>query len=137
MPNFLMLTESDLFPIPEYKRLGGKGGGGGLRVDAAGQMRLQEEMYQRQMNLQRDYQIDAERRIRAEQDRQRMLEYERRQESAAAKETKRLEQEQQETATFMEMTGQTKKETSEFGGGFNLDMPTIERPGYEGEDRPL
>ena len=35
------------------------------------------------------------------------------------------------------MTGQAEGETSDFGGGFNLDMPTIERPGYEQEDRPL
>ena len=52
------------------------------------------------------------------------------------KEGQILEQEQQEAATLQEMTGQAKKELSEFGGGFNLDMPTIERPGYETETRP-
>lgn len=137
MPNVLMIEDSDLFPIPEYKRFGGKGGGEGPKVDVEGQMRLQQETFERQMRIQQDYQREAETRFRAEAERQRMVEFERRQAAAEAKETSRLQEERQEAAVFREMTGQTSQESSDFGGGFNLDMPTIERPDYEREDRPL
>ena len=117
----------------------GKGGGGGKlsqkQIDA--QMKQQEDMFNRQLALQQQYQREAEDRLRLEKDRERQLEYLRRTEAAQAKEQRRTTEEQQEAATFREMTGQLKEETSDFGGGFNLDMPTIERPGYEQEDRPL
>jgi parvulin-like peptidyl-prolyl isomerase len=118
----------------------GKGGGGGQlsqkQIDA--QMKQQENMFNRQMALQQQYQLEAEERLRLEREREKQQEYVRRVETAQAKEATRTKQEQQEAATFREMTGQTKQEdTSDFGGGFNLDMPTIERPGYEQEDRPL
>lgn len=118
--------------------MGGRGGGNQLskeQIDA--QMRQQEEMFNRQMSLQQQYQREAEERLRLERDRERQLEYLRRTEAAQAKEQQRITEERQEAATFREMTGQLKEETSDFGGGFNLDMPTIERPGYEQEDRPL
>jgi len=137
MPNFIMLHDSSLFPIPENKKLGGKGGGGGGAADSAGMIRQQEELMQRQMELQQRYQREAEERFRAERDRERQLEYLRRQEQAAAKTERRLTEERQEAALFREMTGQAKQDSSDFGGGFNLDMPTIERPDYEQEDRPV
>lgn len=138
MPNFLKLTNTNLFPIPEYTRNGGKGGGGGGLTNAQIelQMRKQEEMMMRQMEMQQQYQKEAESRIRAEEERQRQLEFLRRQESASTKAETMAKQEKQESAILQEMTGQTKQEFSEFGGGFNLAMPTIERPGYEREQRP-
>lgn len=138
MPNFLKLTDTNLFPIPEYTRNGGKGGGGGGLTNAQIelQMRKQEEMMMRQMEMQQQYQREAESRIRAEEERQRQAEFLRREEQADIKEKKMKTEESQETALLQEMTGQTKQEFSEFGGGFNLAMPTIERPGYEREQRP-
>lgn len=137
MPNFLMVTDSGLFPLPEYKRFGGKGGGNAApQVDWRAQMEEQERMMQRQMTMQQNYQREAEARMREERERERLAEYNRRIEAAKEKEQNILSQEQQEAATLQEMTGQAKKEMSEFGGGFNLDMPTIERPGYESETRP-
>jgi hypothetical protein len=117
----------------------GKGGsGGGLNSEQQKeQMRLQEEMYTRQMALQQQYQKEAEERLRLKRERERQLEFLRRTEAAQAKETSRVREEKQEASLFKEMTGQSAQESSDFGGGFNLDMPTIERPGYEQEDRPL
>jgi hypothetical protein len=132
MPNFLMMSE--LKQLPEIKKY--KGGGGG-NIDVAGQMRQQEEMMGRQVAMQQQYQIDAESRFRAESDRQRNLEYLNRQTAAAAKEERYKKQQQQETALVSEMTGQSKSESNDFGGGFNLAMPTIERPGYESISRPI
>jgi hypothetical protein len=134
MPNFLMLNESNLFPIPENKRFKGSRA---PKIDVEAQMRQQEDLMNRQMALQQQYQVEAEARFRAEEERQRQQEYIRRVQAADVKEKERITQERQEASTFREMTGQTKEESSDFGGGFNLDMPTIERPGYEQEDRPL
>lgn len=131
-----MLSDCDIFPLPEYKRFGGKGGGG-PEVDYEGEMRRQEEMFNRQMEAQRQFQMEAEERMRAERDREKQLEIARRQQQLETQREEKIAQEQQETAVFQEMTAQTKKESDEFGGGFNLAMPTIERPDYEGEDRPL
>jgi hypothetical protein len=117
--------------------MGGKPGGGGGSIDFKRQMKEQEKLMEHQMALQQKYQREAEERFRNEQARQKQEEYLRRVEAADAKESKRVSQEKQEAAVFKEMTGQTKQESSDFGGGFNLDMPTIERPGYEQEDRPL
>jgi hypothetical protein len=116
--------------------MGGKSGNS-PKMDSAGYMRQQEEMMQRQMELQQRYQREAEDRMRAERDRERQLEYLRRQEAAASKEESLVKKQQQEANLFQEMTGQTKKDTTEFGGGFNLAMPTIERPDYEKEGRPI
>jgi hypothetical protein len=133
MPNFLMMSE--LKQLPEVKKY--KGGRGGGNIDVAGQMRQQEEMMGRQVAMQQQYQIEAESRFRAESDRQRNLEYLNRQTAAAAKEERYKKQQQQETALVSEMTGQSKSESNDFGGGFNLAMPTIERPGYESISRPI
>lgn len=137
MPNFMMISDPSLFPIPENKRFGGKGGGGGPKVDYEAEMRRQEELMNRQMELQQKFQIEAEQRMRDERERERQLELARRQQELQLKEEKMEKQESQESALFNEMTAQTGKESSEFGGGFNLAMPTIERPDYEREDRPL
>jgi hypothetical protein len=75
--------------------------------------------------------------MRVERERERVAELTRRREAAAEKASELQREEQQEAAVFQEMQGQSTKEVSEFGGGFNLAMPTIERPGYEGLDRPL
>jgi hypothetical protein len=118
----------------------GKGGGSGgiSQKQMEAQMRQQEEMFNRQMALQQQYQVEAENRLRLEREREKQQEYVRRVEAAQAKEGTRIKEEKQEAAIFREMTGQVDQEdTSDFGGGFNLDMPTIERPGYEQEDRPL
>ena len=138
MPNFLMITDSNLFPLPEYKRFGGGKGRGAQapQINWQEQMTAQERMMERQMSMQQQYQREAEARMRDERERDRLAEYNRRIEASKEKEGQILEQEQQEAATLQEMTGQAKKELSEFGGGFNLDMPTIERPGYETETRP-
>jgi len=138
MPNFLLLSDCDVFPLPEYKRFGGKGGGGGMsEAQIEAQMRRQEEMMNRQMESQQRFQREAEERLRAERERQREEEYARRQQELVRQRETRINQERQESALFQEMTGQSSEEGSDFGGGFNLAMPTIERPGYEGEDRPV
>lgn len=136
MPNFLMISDSDLFPLPEYKRYGGKSASNS-GVDIEAQMRRQEELMNRQMEMQQRFQIEAEQRMREERERERQLEFARRQQQLQQREERMEEQESQEAALFQEMTAQTEKETSEFGGGFNLAMPTIERPDYEREDRPI
>jgi len=135
MPNFLMLDDADITPLPVNRRYGG-GGGGAPKVDYEAQMRRQEEMFQRQMEIQSRYQREAEDRLRVERERERQMEYLRRQEQASIKEEQMKKEEGQESALTQEMTGQVKGEMTEFGGGFNLDMPTIERPGYEQEIRP-
>lgn len=138
MPNFLLISDSNLFPLPEYKRFGGKGGGGGgPKIDYEAEMRRQEEMMNRQMEMQQKFQLEAEQRMRDERERERQLEIARRQQELANKAEQKTKQEAQESAIFQEMTAQSGKETSEFGGGFNLAMPTIERPDYEREDRPI
>lgn len=101
------------------------------------ELQRQEQLMERQMALQQQYQREAEDRMRAERERERVAEQTRRIEAAQEKEVRLKQQEAQETATLQEMTAQGKKEISEFGGGFNLAMPTIERPGYEQESRPL
>jgi len=120
--------------------MGGKGGGDGQltaqQIDA--QMRRQEEMMNRQMQMQQQFQRESEERMRQERERDRQAEIARRQRAADEREQQRIEEEQREAATFREMTGQASQEDgSDFGGGFNLDMPTIDRPDYEQEDRPL
>lgn len=116
---------------------GGGGSGGLSAAEQQAQMDRQEAMMNRQMEAQQRYQREAEERFRIEREREKQDEYLRRQEMAAKKEASRTNEERQEAATFREMTGQSDQESSDFGGGFNLDMPTIERPGYEGESRPL
>lgn len=136
MPNFLMLDDANITPLPSNKRYGFGGGGGAPKVDYEAQMRRQEEMFKRQMDLQARYQREAEDRLRMERDREKQMELLRRQEQAAMKKERLESEEGQESALTQEMTGQVKGEMTEFGGGFNLDMPTIERPGYEQETRP-
>jgi hypothetical protein len=138
MPNFLMLDDANITPLPSNRRygFGGGGGGGAPKVDYEAQMRRQEEMFKRQMDLQARYQREAEDRLRMERDREKQMELLRRQEQAAMKKERLESEEGQESALTQEMTGQVKGEMTEFGGGFNLDMPTIERPGYEQETRP-
>lgn len=115
----------------------GAGGGGAPQMDQAEMMRQQERLMRRQMDLQQKYQFEAEERLRAERERERQAELARRQSMAAEKEQSRVTQERREASVFREMTGQTSQEdSSDFGGGFNLDMPTIERPDYEQVDRP-
>jgi len=114
-----------------------KKGGGAPQINVQQEMERQEQMMQRQMALQQQYQREAEDRMRAERERDRNLELARRREAATEREAELVKQEAQESAVFQEMQGQTKAESSEFGGGFNLAMPTIERPGYESKDRPL
>jgi hypothetical protein len=115
-----------------------KGGGGGQlsQAEQDAQMRRQEELQTRQMELQQRYQIESEARFRAERDRERQLEFSKRENEASFKKARLEKQEKQEAATFQEMQGQTKEESSDFGGGFNLNIPTIDRPGYEQETRP-
>lgn len=114
------------------------GGGGGLSQDEINaQMRSQEEMMNRQMELQQKYQLEAEERARAERERERQLEFARRETEAFAKKERRTTEERQEAATFAEMTSQSKQDVDDFGAGFELDIPTIDRPGYEQESRPI
>jgi len=132
-----MLHDSTLFPIPENKKFGGKSGANGPQINYAQEMQRQEQLMERQMALQQQYQREAEDRMRAERERERVIEQTRRIEAAQAKAERIKTQELQESAALQEMTAQSKQEISEFGGGFNLAMPTIERPGYEQENRPL
>ena len=105
--------------------------------NTADMIRQQERLMNRQMQMQQRYQLDAEERLRAERERERQAELARRQSMAAEKEQSRVAEERREASVFREMTGQTSQEdSSDFGGGFNLDMPTIERPDYEQVDRP-
>lgn len=134
MPNFLMLDDADITPLPVNRRYGG--GGRAPQVDYEAQMRRQEEMFQRQMEIQARFQREAEDRMRSERERERQAEFFRRQQQAEMKKERLENEEGQESALTQEMTGQVKGEMTEFGGGFNLDMPTIERPGYEQEIRP-
>ena len=113
-----------------------KKGSGAPQINVQQEMERQEQMMQRQMALQQQYQREAEDRMRQERERERVAEATRRIDAANAKEQRLKEQESQEAAVFQEMQGQTSKEQTEFGGGFNLAMPTIERPGYEQETRP-
>lgn len=136
MPNFLMLDDADITPLPVNRRYGGGGGGRAPQVDYEAQMRRQEEMFQRQMEIQARFQREAEDRMRSERERERQAEFFRRQQQAEMKKERLESEEGQESALTQEMTGQIKGEMTEFGGGFNLDMPTIERPGYEQEIRP-
>lgn len=136
MPNFL--NDCGLSTLPENKRFKGGGGGGLSNEQMERQMQQQEAMMMRQMEAQQRFQKEAEDRLRLERERERQAEYLRRTEAASAKEASRTQEEKQEAALFREMTGQTNQEdTSDFGGGFNLDMPTIERPDYEQQDRPI
>lgn len=138
MPNFLLITDSDLFTLPEYKRNKGGGGGGLSDAQIEKQMKMQEEMMMRQMEMQQRFQREAEERMKLEREREKQSEFLRRQEAAVSKEASRTQEEKQEAALFREMTGQIDQEdTSDFGGGFNLDMPTIERPDYEQQSRPI
>lgn len=117
--------------------MGAKGGAGMPQINYEQEMQRQEQMMERQMAMQQQYQREAEDRMRAERERERIAEQTRRVEAANLKAANIKQQEQQESAVFQEMTAQTKQDISEFGGGFNLAMPTIERPGYEQETRPL
>ena len=135
MPNFLMLSESDTFPRREIKRFGGKNGGA-PSTNFEAEMARQEAMMSRQMSEQQRYQRESEDRMRADRERERVAELERRTQLADKKEVNRIADERQEAALFQEITGQS-DQSSDFGGGLNLDMPTIERPDYEQEDRPL
>lgn len=137
MPNILMIPNSSLFPIPENTRFGGKSGGGGAGINYEQEMRRQEQMMERQMALQQQYQKEAEERMRKQREEDRILEQTRRVEAAQAKVARTKELQQREAAVSQEMVAQSKQDISEFGGGFNLDMPTIERPGYEQQTRPL
>lgn len=137
MPNFLCLDELNILP-PNKKKKGGGGTPAMTDSQIEQQMKKQEEMMMRQIEVQQRFQRDTEERLRLEREKERQIEYLRRQEAAASKETSRTQEEKQEAALFREMTGQTDQEdTSDFGGGFNLDMPTIERPDYEQQDRPI
>lgn len=116
--------------------MGGKSGGM-PQVNVEQEIRRQEDLMARQMALQQQYQRAAEDRMRAEREQERVAELTRRREAAAERETELQRGEQQESAVFQEMQGQTTQETTKMTGGYNLAMPTIERPGYEGVDRPL
>ncbi len=112
-------------------------GGSAPQTNTAEMMRQQEQMMNRQMKMQLKFQQEAEDRLRQERERERQSELARRQSMAAEKEQTRVTEERREASLFREMTGQTSQEdSSDFGGGFNLDMPTIERPDYEQTDRP-
>jgi hypothetical protein len=118
--------------------MGGKAPKGPTQAEMDAQMRRNEEFQMRQFNLQQQYQLEAEQRMRDERERLRISEELSRQRAAEEKRVRLTREEQQETAMFQEMTAQSKKPTSdEFGGGSNLAMPTIERPGYETENRPI
>lgn len=137
MANFLFIINPD----PPKRRAGiaykASGSSGKLsQAEQDAQMRRQEELQTRQMELQQRYQIESEARFRAERDRERQLEFAKRENEASFKAARLQKEEKQEAATFQEMQGQTKEESSDFGGGFNLNIPTIDRPGYEQETRP-
>ena len=115
--------------------MGGKAGGT-PKINYEEEMQRQQKLMERQMALQQQYQREAEDRMQRQRERERELELARRREAAQEKEQQLVKEEQQEAAVLQEMQGQTSKESSEFGGGFNLAMPTIERPGYERLERP-
>jgi hypothetical protein len=126
-------------------------GGGSMpqanNIDYNQQMALQkqqqeasERLMRSQMEEQRRFQIEMEERLKVEQERQRQAEIQRRQELASKKAAGLQEQEARESAVSREIMGQVQKKGSSQAQsevGLNLDMPTIERPGYEQEGRPL
>lgn len=126
-------------------RSSGGGGGGattsGITYDQ--QLALQKDAQEasaktmrEQVELQNKFALEAELRLKKQQEETRLQEEFRRQRIAFDKKQKLQTQEAKESAVFKEMTGQAKFDPSYFTGRVNLDMPTIERPSYEGEGRP-
>jgi hypothetical protein len=117
--------------------MGGKAPKGPTQEEMDAQMKRNEEFQMRQFNMQRQYQLEAEERMRDERERLRIAEELKRERTAQEKANRLASEERRETAVFQEMTAQSSKTTSdEFGGGSNLAMPTIERPIYESQTRP-
>lgn len=128
------------------KNRGGGGGGGGATTSGITydqQLKLQRDsqeasakLMREQVELQNKFALEAELRLKKQQEETRLQEEFRRQRIASDKKQKLQTQEAKESAVFKEMTGQAKFDPSYFTGRVNLDMPTIERPSYEGEGRP-
>jgi hypothetical protein len=119
---------------------GGGGGGGGPAGQIQDPVKYQMNIMREQMAIQRKLQIEQEQRMR-ENARLDRIEAERAQEEAARRRGSVVAEEQkQQAAVFLETTGQATAGKGEMGlgeAGLNLEMPTIERPAYETEIRPL
>jgi hypothetical protein len=116
--------------------MGGKAPKGPGQSEMDAQMKRTEDFQMRQFQMQQQFQKEAEDRLRYEREQTRISEELKRQRSAEEKRVRLVSQEQRESATFKEMTAQSKAASEGFGGGANLAMPTIERPGYETANRP-
>ena len=119
------------------------GGGGGnlgprnqVQDPDAYVMRLMQEQMAMQSRLQREQEARMRENARLER-----IENERIQQEAAARRAGEIaEERRRETAAFLEQTAQAKVDKGEITqgeAGLNLAMPTIERPAYEQEMRPL
>lgn len=139
MPNFLM-TESDfcsnLFPFPSNRKEKKGGGGGMSQADMERQYQMQRELMKEQMSLMNQQQIDAEERFRRDEERQRQLEVQRKEDAAA-----KLAQETEKQNRREQTVAQEAAASIGFGSGvmgeYNLSRPVIERPDYEVNDRPI
>lgn len=138
MPNFIFLDELNSLP-PNRKNKGGSGPPPMTDAQIEKQMKMQEEMMVRQIEMQQKFQRDTEERLRIERERDRLFELSRREQRVVDKKAQRETEEKKEAALFKEMTSPSGRDTdtSDYGGGFNLDMPTIERPDYEQQSRPI
>lgn len=116
--------------------MGGRAPKGPSQAEMDAQMRRTEDFQMRQFQMQQQFQREAEDRLRYEREQNRISEELKRQRAAEEKRVRLVTEEQRESATFQEMTAQSKATSNDFGGGANLAMPTIERPGYESADRP-
>lgn len=115
------------------------GGKGGSRGPSWEQVQSHErEMQQESFDFQRQMQQEAEARLEEKERQEREEAEQKRKQLAEAKEKARAEEEKQEAAVMAELTGQAAQESDSGGeGGYNLAAPTIERPEYEQEDRPV
>jgi hypothetical protein len=97
----------------------------------------ERQMQQQSFEFQRQMQEEAEARLEEKERKAREEAEAKRKALADAKEVQRVQEEKQEAAVMAELTGQAVQESDGEGGGYNLDAPTIERPEYEQEDRPV
>lgn len=136
MPNILKIDDDlNLFPIPQYRRYGGKGSGvNQAMIDQ--QYEKQRQLISEQQAMFREQQLAADLRFKQEQEAQRIAEEQKKTEAAQklAEETKQQNKKEQAVA---------QEAASMFGfsstllGDYNLSRPVIERPDYEEINRPL
>jgi hypothetical protein len=139
MPNFLAIESEfcvNLFQFPTNRKEKKGGGGGMSQADMQRQYALQRDLMREQLNIMNEQQLAAEERFRADEERQRQLELQRKEDAAA-----KLAQETEKQNRREQTVAQEAAASTGFGSGvmgeFNLSRPVIERPDYEVNDRPI